>query len=622
MQNPIFSSGIVKQLLLGLVLLNLAIVLFAMLEINKSKQQFEKQASINTQNLSLVLEQSISGLVDEIDLVLLVSADEIQKQMATGRIDARKTNAFLKLQNQRVPDIFNLRVADEKGDLRYGSDFSTLPAVNYADRDYFIRLRDNANAGLFIAKPLLGKTTRKWLLTFSRRINRPDGSFGGLIYGTINLEHFSELFSVVAIGPRDTLTLRDDELGIIASSGGLQLTGEVVGLKKLSVPFEIALKNDPKVGTYISGSTSIDQISRVHSYRKFGKYPFYINSGVAEETYLGGWYKQAWETGALVFAFMLASASFSFFIIRLLRKQQSNEEELYRQKEYLQAIFESEPECVKVVASDGSLIDMNPAGLAMLEVDDLKDAQQTGLLGFIEPAYHQAFIDLGKKIFAGDPGALEFPIKGRKGTVRWLETHATPLRDNRGNVINLLAVTRDITERKLFQHELERQAHFDYLTGVDNRGFFMQQAESELVRAIRYGSNLSMFMMDIDFFKQVNDLHGHKVGDDVLKKLADVCRGTLREVDIIGRVGGEEFAILLPETDRIKAIEVAERLRVAIAEARIPMQNGLPIQCTVSIGVSSLLSKDDNLDVMLSRADQALYEAKKTGRNKVCIAMQ
>lgn len=622
MQNPIFSSGIVKQLLLGLVLLNLAIVLFAMLEINKSKQQFEKQASINTQNLSLVLEQSISGLVDEIDLVLLVSADEIQKQMATGRIDARRTNEFLKLQNQRVPDIFNLRVADEKGDLRYGSDFSTLPAVNYADRDYFIRLRDNANAGLFIAKPLLGKTTRKWLLTFTRRINRPDGSFGGVIYGTINLEHFSELFSVVTIGPRDTLTLRDDELGIIASSGGLQLTGELVGLKKLSVPFETALKNDPRVGTYISGSTSIDNISRIHSYRRFGKYPFYINSGVAKETYLAGWYKQAWETGALVLAFMLASVGFSFFIIRLLRKQQSNEEELYQQKEYLQAIFESEPECVKVVASDGSLVDMNPAGLAMLEVDNLKEAQQTGLLGFIEPAYHQAFIELGKRIFAGDPGALEFPIKGRKGTVRWLETHATPLRDNQGNVINLLAVTRDITERKLFQHELERQAHIDYLTGVDNRGFFMQQAESELVRAIRYGSNLSMFMLDIDFFKQVNDLHGHKVGDDVLKKLADVCRGTLREVDIIGRVGGEEFAILLPETDRNKAIEVAGRLRVAIAEARIPMQNGLPIQCTVSIGVSSLLSKDDNLDVMLSRADQALYEAKKTGRDKVCVAMQ
>lgn len=126
-------------------------------------------------------------------------------------------------------------------------------------------------------------------------------------------------------------------------------------------------------------------------------------------------------------------------------------------------------------------------------------------------------------------------------------------------------------------------------------------------------------MMDIDHFKQINDTHGHKVGDLVLKKLADVCRMMLREVDIIGRIGGEEFALLLPETSIEEATEVAERLRVTIASDNLPIENQLPISFTVSIGISSMKSPDNNLDVLLNMADKGLYVAKNSGRNRVSI---
>jgi diguanylate cyclase (GGDEF)-like protein len=176
----------------------------------------------------------------------------------------------------------------------------------------------------------------------------------------------------------------------------------------------------------------------------------------------------------------------------------------------------------------------------------------------------------------------------------------------------------DITAQKVVEFELVRQAHTDHLTGFNNRGFFMQQAERELQRAIRYGSALSIFMMDVDHFKKINDTYGHKIGDLVLQKLAEVCLNTLRMVDIIGRIGGEEFAILLPETPEQEAIRVAERLRQAISNAKIPLGYGLPLSITVSIGVTSLTSKDDNIDVLLSVADKALYEAKNAGRNCIC----
>lgn len=300
-----------------------------------------------------------------------------------------------------------------------------------------------------------------------------------------------------------------------------------------------------------------------------------------------------------------------------LTERKAAEEELYLQKEYLKAIFDNEPECVKVVSTDGQLLDMNAAGLKMFEVDSVEDVRQAGMLDFIAVEHRDAYADFHKQVIEGQSGVLEFLITGRKGGVRWLESHATPLRDKNGRVISFLGIARDITEHKEFRQALEHQAHFDYLTGIYNRGFFMQRAESELARTARYGNSLSIFMMDIDCFKQINDTYGHKVGDIVLRQLAVICKQVLREVDIFGRYGGEEFAILLPETKLDESLEVAERLRTEIESTKVQIENGLPINFSVSIGVTSISDRNENIDVLLDRADKALYMAKSGGRNQV-----
>ncbi|MDT8992648.1 diguanylate cyclase [Curvibacter sp. APW13] len=214
----------------------------------------------------------------------------------------------------------------------------------------------------------------------------------------------------------------------------------------------------------------------------------------------------------------------------------------------------------------------------------------------------------------------EYRMLHKNGSHRWILDQARVMqRDSKGKALRMCGTHTDITERKIMEEELRRQAHFDYLTGVFNRRHFMEQAEKELHRAIRYGNALSFLMLDIDHFKQINDRFGHKVGDQVLKGLASLCSTTLRDIDLFGRLGGEEFAVLLPQTDQDTAVEVAERLRQVIGNANVSLEGNLNVQFQVSIGVSSLRSKEDTIDALLNKADKALYEAKNTGRNRVCV---
>jgi diguanylate cyclase (GGDEF)-like protein len=182
-----------------------------------------------------------------------------------------------------------------------------------------------------------------------------------------------------------------------------------------------------------------------------------------------------------------------------------------------------------------------------------------------------------------------------------------------------LMVDRAWRRQRRLAHTLEAQAHTDVLTGLANRRRFFEVADAELARARRYGTPLSVLMLDIDHFKDVNDAHGHRAGDRVLQQLARTCLEVLRTVDVVGRVGGEEFAILLPETAREGAVEVAERLREAVGRAEVAREEGVPLRVTVSIGVSTL-SGAANLDTLMSQADTALYDAKHAGRNRVCVS--
>lgn len=186
------------------------------------------------------------------------------------------------------------------------------------------------------------------------------------------------------------------------------------------------------------------------------------------------------------------------------------------------------------------------------------------------------------------------------------------------NSVNKRLQAQIIRSREL-ESVLIRRATTDELTGLYNRRAFFESVQKELARVRRSGVGFSLLLMDIDFFKQVNDTYGHAAGDAVLRILADTLRSTLRVVDVAARMGGEEFAILLPETQENEAHRVAERLRQAIAaaEAHVGVHT---IRVTISIGVAALSANTPDPDTLLHAADEALYAAKARGRDQVVLA--
>ena len=167
--------------------------------------------------------------------------------------------------------------------------------------------------------------------------------------------------------------------------------------------------------------------------------------------------------------------------------------------------------------------------------------------------------------------------------------------------------------------ELDYQAKHDFLTGLNNRVELEKHFKEELLRTERYNHSLSIFMIDIDHFKRINDRYGHQAGDNVLKLFADFLLSSVRTSDYVARYGGEEFVVILPETARTKAMELAERLRLKISVQDIELEQ-TTVNITISLGIASYPEHGNEYQTLLRMADTAMYKAKHRGRNRVEVA--
>ncbi len=233
-----------------------------------------------------------------------------------------------------------------------------------------------------------------------------------------------------------------------------------------------------------------------------------------------------------------------------------------------------------------------------------------------DPDYKESAKKQYEEVFRnGSSGVSLDELTDCDGYVRYFENYGNPVLDAGGSVIGAVLYTIEVTDRVKAEKELERVSITDKLTGLFNRGKLDAALEQEYARAARYGRGFSLLLMDIDYFKSVNDNFGHPVGDGVLSEVGKILLEHSRHVDTPGRWGGEEFLIICPETTAGQARMMAEKIRQVMEEHRFPA--GITLTC--SFGVAAF-QEDETLTGIICRADNALYKAKRNGRNQVALA--
>lgn len=282
----------------------------------------------------------------------------------------------------------------------------------------------------------------------------------------------------------------------------------------------------------------------------------------------------------------------------------------------LTSVIENFPGGIITEDAQGNILLVNQPCNALLGLDpelDLSGMNQVQLRTLLDEQ-GLGHLPLGHE---NDKNNLRWPAEFTLPDERTLQINRVPV-NRAGHSIGVLWILQDISEQRQHERTLERMATTDPLTGLANRGCFMNRLEQELALTATDSTTGALLMLDLDHFKQVNDTYGHSAGDAVLVQLADIFRSLLRKEDLAGRLGGEEFAVLLPGADLVQSLAIAERLRSTLEQKVLQYENS-SIRVTASMGLTPLVPQQD-AKTLLTLADTALYNAKRQGRNRVEIA--
>jgi diguanylate cyclase (GGDEF)-like protein/PAS domain S-box-containing protein len=614
-------SGLEKWLALAIALVILGGLIFLNLRFEHERVTAREEDRLLAQ--ARVIAENMEYQLASANQALLSTRSELVQPGRTVA-DWRHVTSHLMALNSAMPGIRTLSVLDAKGRV-VASSRAELVNTDFSQRAYFqAALQHPAIDTLYVSPPF--KTTLGvFALNLSRMIPGPNGEFAGIVTATVNPEFFKTTLASVLYAPDmwDAIAHGDGQLFLMVPER-TALHG--INLARPGSLFTRHLESGQTASVFTGTVYATHEVSMmaqhtVHPAALNMDKPLVVAVNRDLAAIYAPWHRNALAQSLLFVVISLVSvfALFGFQARKGSLEREAREARLLAERFSL--ALDRIPTFIYMKNRQRKYVYANKPTLELFKCS-AAELHGSGDSRFFPPETVEKLHEIDTRVLQGEDTAEEVVAQEADGSRRvyaYLSVKL-PLRRPDGAIYALCGISTDITERKALLEKLERQATRDYLTGLNNRRYFMERGETELAQAKRYGHKLSLLMLDIDRFKRINDTHGHKVGDIVLQQLAIILRNSFREVDIIGRIGGEEFAVLLPETGLAQATEVAERLRKNVAGTDLTEATGLPLRFTISIGVVELDGKDVSLDRLLELADKALYEAKQTGRNKVCIA--
>ncbi len=478
------AKPLALRLFAGWVLIALAAIALIAYYLNGSLKHQEERTRLEVENLSLVLERDVAASIEKIDLVLQSAIDAYEQARQSGMLNRETLDPLLAALRDRQPRITIMHITDVTGRrFMFGSDDASS---NVEDRAYFKQLRDHASLGLLISEPLQGRISGKWTIILARRLPDEGGKFSGIVFASVPLESFEKEFDALQLGVDGEIAWLDQGGRVIVrrpSKGGVSQYGANV----LSPEFQAALDKNGYYGDYASGKSSIDGIQRMHAYRLNPKYRFFINVGVAKDTYIGAWWRQVEGTVALLLVFLGLSAW-------ALRKFYRDASSLSERERMLRIIFDTSDGAIFLVDTTGRITAANERMSAMWGIPrrELIGAEYVAL---IHPDQREVGRQKMLQLMESEIPyvRLEREYVRRDGTPFWGFLCGRQLRDANGYLQGLVGLITDVDEKKRNAEELEKyRLHLEEL--VRER---TEQAEQAKITAEQANLAKSSFLANM-----------------------------------------------------------------------------------------------------------------------------
>jgi diguanylate cyclase (GGDEF)-like protein len=559
-----------------------------------------------------VLADQIANSIQSIDLILneIKAEEELRSVEMLDRFDRASrnedTHKYLVDRLSHLPQADFISLVDKNGKLVNSTQELPGPDVDLSDRPYFQHLKNTDDSGLDISNVLINRVLGTQFVSFAKRINDGDKSFLGVVLVGVRLAYLQKVYQSIASLPYQSFVLLHRDGTIILRYP--EFKDRVFEKISAESPWHQLVAQDG--GTYRLPNY-IDSEGRLVAVRPLRYYPLVVNVGVAEAAALATWRAQATTLGIGTGLVMLCVA----FLIRAQYKQFNR---LATSAATVDAALQNLAQGVLMFGSNARLIVCNQRYLDMYGLS--QDIVKAGAT-LEDIVKHRAAVG-GFEIESSEQYVGDLLAAVGRGTVFDRTGH---LRD--GRIIHVatqpikgggwVTTHEDVTEAKRSEERIAYLAYHDALTGLPNRKLFYLQLEQALKR-VRRGERLAVFYLDLDHLKRINDTLGHLTGDKLLKGVADRLSDCIRDIDVVARLSGDEFAVIQSSLNEDSDAAVfAMRLREAIHK---PFDlDGNRVVVDISIGISIAPDDATKFDELLKTADIALYEAKATGRGTYCF---
>jgi len=492
---------------------------------------------------------------------------------------------------------------DLQGDVIAGSAASPARRVNLGDRPYYLAARDDPDGGLHIGVPLRSRIDGGWILPVSRAMRDAEGQMVAVLAGTLSVDYFRGVLGSTLPADGRIQVVRDDGIVMLREPPEDDNIGRDISDRPL---FRAAAGRQHGVLTL----TDPAGVERLIAFQRVAGFPLLVTTGIRSDLPLRDWRLTTAVLlgGALVLGCFIVLLAWT--LVRGVDRMIAQEAELTEASALLDTTLAHMGQGVVVVDGADTVVLSNRQLPPLLGVEEELGAPGTRLDQLAGAAGLEA------ELFAGAAGP---EVERRLEDGRWVALQVDAMPGGR-----LVTLVDDITRRKEVEAELRQLVTTDPLTRLPNRRAFFDRAAREHAAVAAGGLPATVALIDVDHFKRLNDTHGHLAGDRALRLVAASMRGALDRGDMLARIGGEEFAVLMPARSLDQAAEAIQHLRASVEEMAVPTaDDGIDagiIRCTVSAGVAVL--GPGGPDAALAAADRALYRAKAAGRNRVEIAAE